>query len=179
MSWIDKHRNIWRIAILATAAVAMTGPWTFELVSVPSEYPCSRPYIRLEGDFCGRPVSWLRGYSWMLDELANGSEMLLRGDVSVVDWARVFLYVLPPSLFLLPLISTLVLILRGDRRRRQVFQLVAWGLAASLGMMLIGLLSYPGQRWMAWGIWLYVGSAAGALILEVLTLAAGRRVRQG
>ena len=177
MSWIDKHKNVWRIAILATAAVAMTGPWAFELVSVPSEYPCSSPYIRLEGDFCGEPFSWLRGYSWMLDELVDASEALLRGDVSVVDWARVLLYGLALSLFLPPFVSTLVLILRGDRRRRQVFQLVAWGLAGSLAM-LIGVLSYPRQRWMAWGIWLYIGSAVGALILEVLRLVARRRVRQ-
>jgi len=39
--------------------------------------------------------------------------------------------------------------------------------------------SHPKLFWVLWGIWLYIGLAASALILEVLTLAAGRRPSQG
>jgi len=78
----------------------------------------------------------------------------------------------------LPFFSTLLLIVRGDRRRRQVFNVAAWGFAAGMGL-LIGMFSYPKLFWMLWGIWLYIGLAVSALILEVLTLAAGRRPRQG
>ena len=45
------------IAGLLSLLVAIMGPWTFDLIHVPSEYPCSAPFIRLEGDFCGTPMS--------------------------------------------------------------------------------------------------------------------------
>jgi hypothetical protein len=60
-----------------------------------------------------------------------------------------------------------------------VFNIVAWSLAAGAGLLL-GVLNVlrPGW-WMAWGIWLYIGLAVSALILEVLTLVAGTRPGQG
>ncbi|GAG34347.1 unnamed protein product, partial [marine sediment metagenome] len=39
--------------------------------------------------------------------------------------------------------------------------------------------SYPRLFWVLWGSSLYIGLAASALILEVLTLAGGRRPSQG
>ena len=92
--------------------------------------------------------------------------------------AQVFLTSLFLFLLVLPFFSTLLLILRGDRRGRQVFNVAAWGLAAGIGL-LIGISRYPRLFWVAWGIWLYIGSAASALTLEVLTLVAGRRKSQG
>jgi len=189
MSWINKHKRVWRVAILVLLLVALMGPWGFDLIDVPSEYPCSAPFIRLEGDFCGMPLSGVWLYRWMVNGLVTASEGLLRGAVSLVDWVRGFLYGLLWSLFLLPFISTLLLILRGDRRHRQVFNVAAWGLATGIGLLLIGMSSYrllligmsiyPKLFWVLWGIWLYIGLAASALILEVLTLAAGRRPSQG
>jgi len=175
MSWINKHKRVWRVAILVLLLVALMGPWAFDLIDVPSEYPCSAPFIRLEGYFCGMPLSGVGAYSWMV----TASEGLLRGAVSLVDWVRGFLDGLLWSLFLLPFISTLLLILRGDRQRRQVFNVAAWGLATGIGLLLIGMSIYPKLFWVLWGIWLYIGLAASALILEVLTLAAGRRPSQG
>jgi hypothetical protein len=175
--WIDEHKSVWRVAVLVLLLVAMTGPWAFDVVDVPSEYPCSAPYIRLEGDLCGIPLSGVWAYGWMLNWMATGSEGLLRGAVSLVDWTRGLLFGLFMCLFLLPVVSTLLLILRGERRHRQVFHLVAWGLAASLGV-LVGMSRYLRLFWVLWGVWLYVGLAASALILEVLMLAAGTRGSQ-
>ena len=87
-----------------------------------------------------------------------------------------------PGLFLfllvLPLFSTLVLVLQGDRRRRQVFNLAAWGMATGIGLT-IGVSSYPRLFWVRWGVWFYIGLAAGAVTLEVLTLAAGTGTSPG
>ena len=56
VSWINEHKNGWRVALLVVVLVAIMGPWTFDPINVPSEYPCQAPYIRLDDDFCGTPL---------------------------------------------------------------------------------------------------------------------------
>jgi hypothetical protein len=56
MSWINEHKSVGRVAVLMLLLVAMMGPWTFDLINVPAEYPCSAPNIRLDDDFCGTPL---------------------------------------------------------------------------------------------------------------------------
>lgn len=79
---------------------------------------------------------------------------------------------------MLPFFTTLLLILRRDGRHRQLFNIAAWGLAAGLSLLL-ALSRYPKLLWELWGTWLYIGLAAGALILETAALAAGRRPSPG
>jgi hypothetical protein len=93
----------------------------------------------------------------------------MTGPTVPVGSTREFLFSLLPSLLLLPCFSTLLLILRGDRRWGQVFNVVAWGLAAGIGL-LIGASSHRRVFWMLWGIWLYITLTISALILEALTL---------
>jgi len=180
MFWIDEHKRVWRAAILGVALVAVMGPWIFDLVNVPSEYPCSAPYVRLDNDFCGIPLPG----TWFLRVLVIGfihvSGRLVAGDGNAVQQAREFLtaLILPLLLLVLPFFSTLLLILRGDRHRRQVFSVVSWGLAGGIGL-LIGVSRYPRLYWTSWGVWLYIALAASALILEVLTLALGRTPARG
>ena len=97
--------------------------------------------------------------------------------MSFLDWIRGLLFCLFILLLALPFPSTLLLVLRGDRRR-QVFSVVAWVLAAGVGL-LVGLSSYPRLFYVLWGVWLYIVLASGALVLEVLTMVAGKRVSQG
>jgi hypothetical protein len=170
MSWLKEHKRVWRVAILATALVALMGPWAFDLTNVPSEYTCSAPHVRLDNDFCGLPLpgTWLLQFLpiWFI----SVSSRLVAGDGNAVQETCEFLPVLILLLLLvLPFFSTLLLILRGDRRRRQVFNVVAWGLAAGIGL-LIGVSRYPRLYWMLWGVWLHIALAASALILEVLAL---------
>jgi len=176
--WINEHKNVWRVAVLLLLSVAVMGPWTFDLINVPSEYPCSAPFIRLENDFCGMPRPGIWVFSWMVGGFINMVVRLVTGATVFTDLAFEFLYSLLPLLLVLPFCSTLLLILGGDRRRRQVFHVAAWGLAAGVGLLL-GMSSFSRLLWALWGLWLYIGLAAGALILEVLTLAAGRRPSQG
>jgi hypothetical protein len=114
----------------------------------------------------------------MVNGFVYASAGLVTGAMGFIEWARLFLVSLFLFLLVLPFFSTLLSILRRDRRRRQVFNVVAWGLAAGIGL-LIGLSRYPKLYWALWGIWLYIGLAASALILEVLALVAGRRPSQG
>ena len=92
---LAENKRLWRGLLLGLLLVALMGPWVFDLIHVPAEYPCSAPFIRLEGDYCGVPLTG----PWIL--------MALGG------------------LLTLPLISTATLLLRGDRRGLVVFHLVA------------------------------------------------------
>jgi hypothetical protein len=186
MSWINKHLRVWRVAILVLLLVAIMGPWTFgDRINVPSEYPCSAPWVRLEGDFCGMLLSGIGVFSWMVGGLINLGVRLATGATAFTDVARVLLFSLLLLLLVAPFFSTLRLILGGDRRRWRMFHVVAWGLAVGTGLLL-GLsgswrLSWVFSRlfWVLWGIWLYIGLAGSALILEVLVLVAGRRPDRG
>lgn len=178
VSWILEHRGMWRGAVLTVLLVAITGPWFFDLIMVPAEYPCSPPYVRVNDNFCGSPLSgiWLVGV--IVTGVVEGTRGLVTGAMPVVKSARLFLGSLVAFLRVLPFFSTLLLIARGDGRRRQVFNLVAWGLAAGV-VLLIGIFNYPSRFWVLWGIWLYVGVAAAVLILESLMLGTGAGPRQG
>ena len=174
MSWISEHKKVWRGAILVLLLVAIMGPWAFELINMPSKYPCSPPFIRLEGDYCGEPMSVVWIFSWMVNEFIYASASLVSGTIVFIEWIHEALFSTLLFLLVLPFFSTLLLILRGDRRRRQVFNVAAWGLAAGAGLLL-GMSSISRPYW-AWGIWLYIGTVVCALILEVLTLVEGRRL---
>ena len=181
MSWLDAPKHGWRVIILVGVLVAIMGPWTFDLLWVPAEppfSPCSAPYIRLDEDFCGMPLSgkWLFG--WMVSGFVSGTSRLVAGANEFSEWGREVLVGLLLALLVLPFFSTLLLILRGDRRRWQGFNIAVWGLAGGIGL-LIGLFNYPKLFWVLWGLWFYIGLAVSALILEVLTLMAGSRPSQG
>jgi hypothetical protein len=177
MSWINKHLRVWRVAILVLLLVAIMGPWTFDRTHVPAEYPCA-PHVRLEGDFCGTPLSGIWVFSWMVGGLINLGVRLATGATAFTDGARELLFSLLLLLLVAPFFSTLPLILGGDRRRWRMFHVVAWGLAVGIGLLL-GLSGSSRLFWVLWGIWLYIGLAGSALILEVLVLVAGRRPDQG
>ena len=169
MSWIDEHKTVWRVAILVMALVAVMGPWTFDHVWVPSEHSCSAPFVRLNDKFCGIPLSGTWLFRSMAIGFINASARLVAGGRDAVKPARESLVGLILLLLVLPVFSTLPLILFGDRRCRQVLNVAAWVLAAGMGL-LIGVSSHPRLFWVLWGLWLYIGLAVSALALEVLTL---------
>ena len=94
---------------------------------------------------------------------------LLTGEFVLSEGIREFLIVWLLLFPLLPFISTLLLILRGNTQRRQVFAIVSWILAL-VGALYIGLANYPSLFLALWGIWLYIAVAVSALILEIIVL---------
>jgi hypothetical protein len=181
MSWINKHQRVWRAALLVLWLGAMMGPWGFEQVNVPAEFPCHAPYIRLEGDFCGMPLSGMYGLFSIVGGLVVLVTQPFREAITFADWARNLRFIgLGLLLFAAPFSSLLLVISGGSRRRWQVVNIAAWGLALSVVFLWVDVLSTYLSRFSGvWGVWLYVGLAGSALILEVLALVAGRRPDQG
>jgi hypothetical protein len=144
------------------------GPWVYDLINVPAEYPCSEPFVRLEGDFCGIPMSGL----WVLFAITSGFinaiARLATSDLFAAGSSRELLMLVPALLLLLPLTSTLLLIWRGDRCWLQIFQLV--GLCLVGGLLLWVLSAASGlHTYQLWGPWLYLGTVLLLLILEGIT----------
>jgi hypothetical protein len=178
MSWINNHKSGWRLAVLVLLLVAIIGPWTFDRILVPSEYRCSAPFVRLEGDYCGKPLSGMWVFALLAGGLLNTGVRLITGAIAFTDLVSEARFVLLAGLILflltLPAFSSLFFILGGDRQRRQVFHVAAWGLAAAAGLLL-GVSGFSRLHGAVWGFWLYTGLATSALILEGLLLARGRR----
>lgn len=113
---------------------------------------------------------------------ALGSEFIsiitgfVTGGLVLADAGRRLLILLLGFLVLLPTVSTLLMILRGDRRWLQIFHitvlclaggLVLWALSAESGLRVIQL----------WGPWLYSASVMVLLILEIVVFAIKSRLK--
>jgi hypothetical protein len=148
--------------------IAICGPWAFDQINVPAEYTCSPPNIRLEGDFCGLPLS----LAWFLTSVAGGLIYIIREvdmgslrSASVLRELRVYLYVL---LLLFPVVSTAVLAVRGGGRRWQRLHITGLALATIFAGWLAGMGYFTSGwiLWRLWGVWLYICLAASLFALE-------------
>jgi hypothetical protein len=171
MSWIDKHPRAWRAGTLVLLFITLVGPWGFDLLNVPSEYTCSPPSVRLHDDFCGMPLSGIDMLTGTVEGLRAFAQTGAVFPASARDlFGLLFLCAVVIFVFVLPFFNTLLLILRGASRRRGIFSVVTWSLAASISL-LMGT-SRPRLFWALWGIWLYLWLAVSALTVEGLTLIA-------
>jgi hypothetical protein len=168
MKWINASSRNWRGFVLGLLLVALMGPWVFEQINVPAQYACSAPFIRLEGDFCGVPLSGI----WILGVVGLSVVGLLRGAVTLPEVGRSILIL---AVLGLPLISTAVVLLRGSRRRWIGFQLATFGLAAGM-LLLSGLFSATNRTLVLWGPWLYLAVVGVTLLLEGMGLAVRSRL---
>ena len=168
MAWFHNNKRYWRIAFLLLLILAISGPWAFDRTSVPSQYPCSTPHIRLDEDFCGLPIP----FTWIFSEIiwafsSPGFSLPFFHPNPVME--AVFWFVL--FLFMLPFFSTTILILQAELQRWHLLHWVGLGLATGLAGVygVLGLLvDFSTARWMLWGLWLYLALNLGMLLLEKL-----------
>jgi hypothetical protein len=174
MSTLIENKRTWRIATLILLAVAMLGPWAYDLIHVPAQYSCDGPNVRLEGDFCGVPISFLMGLGAFFGSLPS----ILSGDTAI-GWDLLAL-ALPLMLlvFIAPMFTNLVLLRHNHQARWQVFNLTAWGLAAIVAGIYLGLSAFRPYA-SPWGVLLYVVVTLGVLALEMRSLMLSRRAVQG
>ena len=161
MSWINEHKHIWRIVFLTWLVIAISGPWFFDLTWVPPTYTCSAPHIRLDGNYCGLPISLFSFLPTISRDLTNLATRLFTGAVDL--WGLLFGTFL--LLLVLPFLSIITLIWRGDRQNWRAFHIVVLGLAVAASVF-AGLLNFPRLHPALWGAWLYAILAAGMLLLE-------------
>jgi hypothetical protein len=168
MEWLRGNERTWRAAVLVLLLVALIGPWAFgDRVNVPAEEDCTPPWMRVRGDFCAERASGLRLFA----NLGEGLQFL-RQAASLASVLIMVLYYLVP--FLLPLLSSLLLLLFGGRRLLVGFHLLAVVLGVGYILFIVAAIGLP-LSLRIWGLWLYVFTALGSLALEIGLLAGKRR----
>ena len=174
-AWIDEHKRFWHVASLALLLLALIGPWTYDVIHVPAKYSCSPPNIRLEGDYCGMPLSGMQVIFFLLEAFTSISIGFLTGTAVFADRAREYLLTTIFLLPLLPFFGTAFMLCNKDSRRLQISHLLTWSLAAILGLFwsLIIISDPHPHKWRLWGVWLYMGLDVRVMILETFALATG------
>ncbi len=147
----------------------LIGPWVFETINVPAEYTCQPPNVRLHGDFCGIPMSGIYVVWVIFAETVRSIGVLITGSSKLVDMTRIFPITFLGLAVILPGLSTLLVWLRPNGRRRAIFHWAACVLAAGAGL-LVGLSSYPRLFYIDWGVWLFLAAAIAAAALELILL---------
>jgi hypothetical protein len=169
MPWIEENKQKLRMVILILMVLAFLGPWVIgDLINVPAQYSCY-PYIRLEGDFCGMPITGIQIPFQILVGILSLSTGPVTGTTDFAGWWRVFLISLLCIALFIHLINAICLTQRGDRPRLHKFHLRITGLVLILALIL-GILNYLRVSYALWGIWLYIGCLISILILEGILL---------
>ena len=165
--------NSWRVISLALLILALIGPWTYDVIYVPAEYACQPPNIRLEGDFCGLPMSGMQVIFFLLEAFISISIGFVNGTAVIADRVREYLFTIFFLLPVPPFISTLVMFWKKDSRRLQAIHVIIWGLAAIMGLVwsLFVLADPHPQKWRLWGVWFYLILTISMLTLETFALA--------
>jgi hypothetical protein len=176
MSWIGQHKRTWRISLVMLLLLATAGPWVFDKIYMPAEYEC-RNSIRLEGNFCGIPLSGLRIIPAIPFGPVSSAVRLLTGATAFAQGVLEFVGTWFLILFFLPILTTLLLSLREGGQRLRQFHLAVLCLAVALGALYV-ISSFSRSTWALWGFWLYIGALVCALVLELLTRGQDRTSRQ-
>lgn len=171
MSWLNEHRNVIRATALLLFLLAMAGPWMFDRIYVPAEYECSAPNVRLEGDFCGLPMSGINVFTWFwLGLISNVAQLLTttRADSyspRLLEYLATLFFAFP----LLTFVTNLVVMLKQGSQRLQTTTTIFWGIACLLTLLF--LISGLGpQAAKLWGLWIYIALTLGMTVFELLAL---------
>ena len=153
MSGQSRIRAVWVLVILLTC-LSFAGPWVFDRIMVPAEYTCSTPVYRLEGDFCGVPLSGLQVlFSFSLGTLQIIFDVV-SGNYSIFEGFRELVFIFLIQLLLLPVLTTLAAGFNTGARWLQRFNLGAWVLVFLL-LLSAGFFQPSELHPALWGAWLY------------------------
>lgn len=165
--WSVRHKTALRLTILVLLIISLLGPWAYDRVHVPAEYACNDPFVRLEGDFCGLPMSWFSGFLLF----AGGFFHILRHLITGTFTGRgrellgVFILTLP----ILPLFSSLLILKKKKPSRLRGFHLIAWGLGCIFPVFIV-VFQPNVPLLLLWGAWLYLLVAVGAVAFEIFIM---------
>jgi hypothetical protein len=174
MLWFQKNQRYCRIAFLSLLVIAISGPWWFDRIWVPSASICTAPNIRLDEDYCGIPLSITWFYSSFVAEIGSLVTDVVTNTLGPGD-ARSLLFIVWITVPLLPLLTTIFVLLPGDQQRGHLLHRVVLGLAAVL-VGLIGIFEFSRASWVLWGLWLYLALVLSMLLLEIKVFSVHRRL---
>lgn len=145
---VSKLKTVGRVVALVFLLVAAMGPW-FADSHPATEETCSPPLVWLGNGYCACLVSFVA----YVEDLISGQGSL-------------WLLCLPPAL---PVLSTLLLLLIGERRWLWVSHLTAWGLAAIYSLLwFVGTWYAHRGALILWGAGLCGVVAVAILVAEIL-----------
>ncbi len=178
---IHLPRNWWRIVIPVLLLIAIFGPWWYDRISVPAQYSCNPPVRRLDGDFCGVPMPGTFVYIILgarIVEIFTVPETLNLASMGTLAAAgRIFIVFLALIFLIMPFVSTSLLIIKGERKGLHWLQIVSMGVSSAI-VLIMGITAYPLHvSWALWGLWLYIGVAIAALVIEIFRLVSISRTK--
>lgn len=148
MFQVSKLKTFGRVVFVVFLLATTMGPWFADSHPATQE-TCSPPLVWLGGGYCACRIT--------LQEYVAGA--LYGHDV-------MWLLCLPPAL---PVLSTLLLLLFGERRGLRVCHLTAWGIAGTYAFLWFGGVWYAHQGvLLLWGAGLGGVVAAAILVGELL-----------
>jgi hypothetical protein len=167
-----RHENGARTTVLLLLVVALLGPFTYTSDGVPPPEWCDAPYLLLKDGRCVETLSAAELLALATGFLLTMSAGVVTGAVQLGDWVQGTLFLLSPGLFMLPVLSTLLLLYwQGAPQRLRTFHTMTWGLSVLLGLLLAKTSTGLGAQ--LWGVWLYIGLAIAALVLEIFMRTVG------
>lgn len=161
---MNGKRPIFRAGVLLFFMIALLGPWMYDVIHVPVEYTCDKPIVRLEGDFCGLPLSGFQFFKWFTGGLLYSIVDLVKG--TFTGRFRELLAGLS-CLPLIPFVTTLLLFWKRNTSRLRVINLIAWILAFILTLTIF-ILQKNEQGFQLWGLWFDILLAVSAIVIEFL-----------
>jgi hypothetical protein len=170
MSVLLANKQYWRLAFMVLLVVALISPWAiFDIISIPAPFECTEPWVQMDENFCGYPASPLGTFMIIiLDSL----QIIPGLGGSAVDSAGMLSY-LPGLIFTLPLITSLVLLVKKESKPWQILHVVGLALISALSTFYLYLLLV--SRVVYWGLWLYIGLLILMLVFEIITLVGSRQ----
>ena len=172
MSFFVENKILFRKLGMAMFVISMLGPWAFDRLSVPAQFACTAPAVRLYGDFCGYPMSGFGGFLWASGSFFRIIDGLIKGYLATL--IPELITFVSTRIIVLPFFSMLMLIWKPNSRRLQTLHLIVWGLACLAALTIFipqsNMNHFMQFFYRLWGILLYVMSAIGAVIFEILIL---------
>jgi hypothetical protein len=138
VDWISKIRSGWRVSFLVLAVIAiLMGPWfLMDTISVPEPHECSYPWVRIDENLC----RYADSYRFTLFSI--------------------------PGVSLLPVLSSSMVLMDGNRKWLQILNSIAWAVAG--GYSLVIRLTNPEIFSTYLGVRLYLIIALLALLFELI-----------
>ena len=163
-----KNSALWRALFLALFLISVLGLWAFDLFNVPAQYPYTPPNVRLNGDFCGSPVSGWGAFRLAAGGLFSKLSRLINEKMPVPISG--FMMALSRSFIVLPFVSITLLIWKPNSRRLRILNLIMCPAAClSAAVVFFSQTSRDEIVHLAcllWGGWLYLLTVTGVMIYE-------------